>query len=235
MARFETVVGATALSASLATGSGLIQLEEVGGFQTFNSSSYNIGRTPPDEFLRPDSDITATNWGPLALFSQLNEATADGAITEITSSAVSSISPVTSSRLFEVGLSLAGPTDVVSATVRFTAAKSGAFSADTGSAGDSTASVSLSLVEGSTIRAQRTFIDIGTDFELLDFALTDIEIASVDGWQNVAVRGDFDLSVSTGSSTVNGRCTHIEVQLGVSSVLKAPPVDNRVFRLTWES
>ena len=45
MARVETIVGSNALSASLAAGSGtlLIQLEEIGGFETFNSASTQTG------------------------------------------------------------------------------------------------------------------------------------------------------------------------------------------------
>lgn len=42
MARTETVIGATALSASLAAGTGLVQLEQLGGFQTHATGSYLV-------------------------------------------------------------------------------------------------------------------------------------------------------------------------------------------------
>ncbi|KKL26012.1 hypothetical protein LCGC14_2399560, partial [marine sediment metagenome] len=173
MARTEVVIGANALSASLAAGSDLIQLEQVGGFQTFNSSSYNTGFKPTNKFLRPDADVTSSDWGSLTLFSRIDEVTPDGATTEITSSAVSALAPSSSLRIFEVGLSNAPGNKVTSASVSLTVAKSGSFSADTGSAGDNTASLTVEIREGPVIRATRTFAGIGTEYQTVGFALTD--------------------------------------------------------------
>lgn len=234
MARTEIVTGANALSASLAAGTGLIQLEQVGGFQTFNSSSYNTGFTAADEFLRPDGDVTSSDWGPLTLFSQIDEVTPDGATTEITSSAVSALAPSSSLRIFEVDVTaLDSPKKVTNASISLVVAKSGSFSAATGSAGDSTASLEVQVRQGAVTLATRTFADIGTDFETVSFVLTDTELAAVTEWDGVRIHAEFDLSVSTGSSAVNGRCTQAQVQLEMSSILEAPPVDNLVYRLTW--
>ncbi len=234
MARIETVVGSNALSASLAAGADLIQLEQVGGFQTFGSSSYNTGKVATTEIIRPDSDVTVADWGPLNLFNQINEVTPDGATSEITSSAVSALAPSSSLRLFEVGLVDIVPANKVAvASVSLTVAKSGSFSAATGSAGDSTASLTVEVRQGAVVRATRTFSAIGTDFAAVNFDLSGAELQSISDWDDVRINAEFALSVSTASSDVEARVTHAQIQLTLSTIIEAPPVDNIVYRLTW--
>lgn len=55
MARTENVIGSASLAAALAAGTNLVQLEELGGFQTFSSSSYQTGRSG-SEILAPPVD-----------------------------------------------------------------------------------------------------------------------------------------------------------------------------------
>ena len=240
MARTEIVIGANALSASLASGTGLVQMDEVGGFQTFVSSSYHTGRSKVGTFggfIRPNSDINTTDWTPTPLFDELDEVVPDGAATEITSTTINSVTPITTARVFEVGLTSPSvvPDNTEVVTVRVNVAKSGSFAVNTGSAGDNTASVEVFVVSASLDIASGSFVNIGTDFTSLEFILTKVERFSVANWNDVSVRTEFSMSVATASSAVEGRCTQLEIEFARAGFSEAPPVDNRVFRLIWES
>lgn len=235
MARTEIVVGATALSASLAAGTGSVQLDAIGGYQTFNSSSYHSGHTVPGGFLRPDSDISASVWSPSPAWTELT-----GSVGEITSSNLSSLSPSSSALFLQVGLGGINPSDrnkPVSITV--SAGKSGSFELTTGSLGDSTASLTVVVVEGLAAsgidRASTLFENIGAELADFSFILTEAERFSIGNWSDVSIRTEFSMSVATASSTVNGRVAQVSVQFeGGVNLIEAPPVDAREWRLTWE-
>ena len=240
MARTEIVIGANALSASLASGTGLVQMDEVGGFQTFVSSSYHTGRSKFGAFggfIRPNSDISTVEWGPTTLFSQISESVPDAGTSEITSSAINTVTPSTTASVFEVGLTSPSvvPDNTEVVTVRVNVAKSGSFAVNTGSAGDNTASVEVFVVSASLDIASGSFVDIGTGFTSLEFILTKAERFAVFNWNDVSVRTEFSMSVATASSAVEGRCTQLEIEFARAGFSEAPPVDNRVFRLIWES
>ena len=240
MARTETVIGANALSASLAAGTGLVQVEEIGGFQTFVSSSYHTARSRAGAFggfIRPNSDISTVEWTPTPLFSQISESVPDADASEIISTAVSTVTPSTTARVFEVGLTSPSvvPDNTEVITVRVNAAKSGSFSAGTGSVGDNTASLEVFVVSASLDIASRSFVDIGTGFTSFEVILTKVERFTVVNWDDVSVRTEFSMSVATASSAVEGRCTQLEIEFNRAGFSEAPPVDNRIFRLIWES
>lgn len=232
MARTEIVVGETALSASLAASTASVQLDAIGGFQTFGSSSFHSGRKVPGGILRPDSDITASNFTPSPAFPELT-----GSLSEVISSNVSAVSPSSSAMILEVGLGGLNPPDrnkPVSFTL--TAAKSGAFTAGTGSAGESTASLTVMVFEGGSARATRFLGNLSAELADFSFDLTEAERFSIGNWDNVRVRTEFSMSVVTASSTVNGRLSQATVQFeGGVKLFEAPPVDAREWRLTWEA
>ena len=232
------VVGRVARDAVMvASGSFVRQVDLVGGFETHGSQSYHTARSQVGAFggfLRPNSDIdvNGVEWGPTPFFDELNEVVPDGAATEITSTIVNSETPITTTRIFEVGLTepSVAPDGIENVTIRVNAARSGSFASGTGSVGEHTASLEVFVKSGSVAIASRSFLNIGTSFTSFDFELTKAEKFSVGNWDDVSVRSEFSMSVVTGSSTVNGRCTQIEVEFD-DGLLRMPPVDNTIWRI----
>lgn len=181
------------------------------------------------EDIRPDADITVgshTENGPGAnLFQVLDEATFDDA-DYVTSPNSLSACPTTDDFTFEVGLGnpVGTPADSTeqAMTVRYRVRR--------GTANAGTADFIVSLVQGTTVVAQWTELNVGTAFTQFNRQLSNAEVDAITNHNDLRVRVTSRLCSDNEVNPITGETSWVEV----AYTPKTPSVRGQYVDLVYE-